>query len=261
MKNVISKTMILPLYFRAMDAKKQNSILKDTTALELIKYFEFDEKLMSKAKFSQAGTIIRAKFLDDVAREFIKENANPVIVNFACGLDTRSLRVYDKKAKFYDIDLEDVIEFRKEHIKDKSTLLSANAFENEFNEELLKNENASFCFIYEGFFMYFDKAQLTSLISNLTQNFSGVIAGDFNFGDYWEKNKSKHDALKKNEASFKTSFEDVDELLSLSPKLKLKQEKFYYDKDFPNLLGFRRFLMMMMPKKMKNAMRLLELEF
>ncbi|PID47662.1 MAG: hypothetical protein CR967_03290 [Proteobacteria bacterium] len=261
MENIISKTLLLPLYFRALDARSENPILNDKVALDLVKNFEFDEKLMKKAKFSQAGTIARAKFLDDIARNFIKNNQNPVIVNMATGLDTRTLRVYDKGAKFYDLDLPEVIKIRKKYIKDKSVVLDANAFEDKFNEELLKNQDASFCFIYEGFFMYFDKLQITNLLRNLTQNFSGVIAGDFNFGSFWEKNKSKHDTIKSNEASFKTSFQNLDELLQVSPKLKLKQEKFYYDKDFAQMLGWRRYLMMAMPKKMKDAMRLLELEF
>ncbi|PIF03587.1 MAG: polyketide synthase, partial [Arcobacter sp.] len=129
MENVISKTLLLPLYFRATDAKNKESILNDKISLEIVKDFEFDEELMKKAKFSQAGTIIRAKFFDDCAKNFIKNNPNPVIVNMATGLDTRTLRIYDEKAKFFDVDLPEVIELRKKYIKDKSIVLSANVFE------------------------------------------------------------------------------------------------------------------------------------
>ncbi len=261
MENVISKTLLMPLYFRALDAQKEESILNDTKALELIKNFEFDTQTLDKAKFSQAGTIARAKFLDDKVKEFIKNNPNPVIVNMATGLDTRTLRIYDEKAKFFDIDLPEVIELRKKYIEDKSVVIGANAFEKDYIEELLNYKDAQFCFIFEGFFMYFDKKQIQTLLSNIIDNFQGTILGDFNFGDFWAKNKIKHDALKNHEAQFKTSFENIDDLLNTNKKLKLKDKKFYYDKDFSKMLGWRRYLMLILPKNMKNAMRLLELEF
>ncbi len=261
MENVISKTLLLPLYFRAMDAKNPNAFLNDKEALELIKNFEFDTKTLKKAKFSQAGTLARAKFFDDKAREFIKNNPNPIIINMATGLDTRTLRIYDKKAIFFDIDLPEVIALRKKYIKDKSIVLSANAFETDFIEKLSHYHNAQFCFIFEGFFMYFDREQIESLLTNIINNFQGTILGDFNFGEFWEKNQNKHDTMKNSEARFKTSFKDSQDLLSISPRLRLKESKCYYDKTFSKMLGWRRYLMMIMPKKMKDAMQLLELTF
>ncbi len=261
MENIISKTLLLPLYFRAMDAKKEDSVLNDKWALELIKNFQYDDKKMQKAKFSAAGTIARAKFLDDGVREFIRKHPKPVVVNFACGLDARSLRVWDEKAVFYDIDLPEVVNLRKQYIQDKSILCAYDAFGDEFNKELLKHQDAQFCFVYEGFLMYFDKLMLTGLIKNLTSHFTGEIMGDFNFGNYWELNQKKHDIMDKNEASFKTSFENVQELLSLSPKLKLEEERMYHDKSFAHILGWRRHLMRLAPKKMTEAMRMLRLSF
>lgn len=261
MENVISKTLLIPLYFRALDAKKEDSVLNDTMALEIVKNFEFNKKTLDKAKFSQVGTLCRAKYFDDRAREFIKNNPNPVIVNMATGLNTRTLRIYDKKAKFFDIDLPKVITLRKRYIEDKSTVISANVFESTYVDELLKCENAQFCFIFEGFFMYFNKEQIQIILKNIINNFSGLILGDFNFGDYWEKNKSKHDSLKDSKASFKTSFENLEDLLKMNGKLKLKSQKFYHDKEFSSIMGFKRYIMKLAPKRMTDSMRLLELEF
>ncbi len=260
MENVISKTLLVPLYFRALDAQKEESVLNDTKALELIKNFEFDTKTLDKAKFSQVGTMARAKFFDDRAREFIKNNPNPIIVNMATGLDTRTFRIYDEKVKFFDIDLPEVIEIRKRYIKDKSTVLCADAFEKDYIEELLKYKDAQFCFIFEGFFCYFEKEKIEIILNNIANNFHGSILGDFNFGDFWEKNQEKHDAMKNNPAKFKTSFQTLEELLNTNKKIKVKESKFFYDKDFSKILGWRRYLMLILPKKMKMS-RLLELEF
>ncbi len=266
MENVISKTLFIPLVFRAVDAKSKNSVLNDKTALELVenkeftKNFDIDVKSLKKASFSQAGTMVRANYFDKKAKEFIKNNPRPVVVNMATGLDTRTLRIYDKKAKFYDIDLSEVVDIRKKYIKDKSTVLSADVFGKDYISELLKNENSQFCFIYEGFFPYFGKKEIEIAINNVVNSFQGSLLGDFNFGDFWEKNQNKHDAMKTNSAKFKTSFQTLQELLSVNKKLKLKDSKFFYDKDFGDIWGWRRYVLMLLPKRARLS-RLLELGF
>ncbi|MDP8170603.1 class I SAM-dependent methyltransferase [Pasteurella skyensis] len=260
MKDIISDTLFLPLYFRALDAKKSQSILNDPIALELSQQFEFDTDTLDNAHFSRAGTIARAKFFDDFARDFIRNNPNPVIVNMAAGLDSKTLRIWDEKAAFFDIDLPDVIELRKKYIQDKSTLIAADAFKFDYFEPLLKYENAQFCFIFEGFFMYFDKKEIKPLIENITQHFNGLLLGDFAFGNTMQKTQKRHDAAKNIAAKFKVGFDDIDEILQINPKLHLKQQKYFYEKEFAHLFGWRRYLMMLIPK-MGKAMSLLALEF
>lgn len=261
MENKISKTLFISLYFRALDALDKNSFLKDELALKIIKDMDFNDEKLKKARFSRSGTILRAKYFDDEAKKFISKNPNCVVVNMACGLDTRTLRIYSEDVNFFDIDLAEVIKIRKNFIKDKSNLISADILKGEFLEFLLPLKNRKFCFVFEGFFIFFQKYEIMKILNLLSENFSGLILADFIFGDFWEKNQSKHDALNNNEAKFKTSFSSLDELLVLNPKLKLLSNKYYHDKEFAKIFGAKRWLMKLMPKKMKNSSQLLKLEF
>lgn len=92
MKNAISKTLLLPLYFRAKDAQSSSPKLNDHYAIEIIKHFDALPKEVTKAKFSAAGTIARARYFDQRVKNFIKNNEHPIIANVACGLDTRTDR-------------------------------------------------------------------------------------------------------------------------------------------------------------------------
>lgn len=264
--NNISNTLFLPLAFKARDAEKPNPILNDQVALDLkirlSEEFDFEDHVLKKASYSMAGTIARAKFFDDLARQFIADNLEPVIVNMGAGLDSRTLRIWDDKAIFFDVDLPEVIELRRQYIEDKSTLIAADIFKLDYLEQIFNSRpNGQFCFIFEGILMYFGKEEVSTLLKAIIIGCHGEIMGDFCFGDFWENNQKKHDLAKNIQASFKEGFKDVDDLLALDSRLQLKQMKFYYDKDFENCFGWRRYLMMCMPKKMKQGMVLLELRF
>lgn len=260
----ISKTLLLPLYFRAEDARRSKPFLNDPYAIEILSHFKDIPSDLLKSRKSRAGCIARARFLDRRVKEFIKNNPNPVIVNIACGLDTRSLRCYDEKAIFYDTDLPEVIELRKQIIPDKSIVLAGDVLDKDFFQQFTKHENAQFCFVSEGLFMYFDKKELHGLLENMQNACSGTLLADFNFGDYWEKNQHKHDlnkSFKESNAKFKTSFDSIADLKTNFPRFEVETNKPYNDKEFNDIFGWGRFLFMLAPKRLVWAMQLLKINF
>ena len=264
--NNISRTLFLPLAFKALDAQQPHSILNDQVALDLkirlSEEFDFEDHTLKQASYSMAGTIARAKFFDDLAQQFIQNNPKPVIINMGAGLDSRSLRIWDKKALFFDIDLPEVIALRREYIEDKSQLIATDIFQLDYLNTIINSHpDSQFCFIFEGVLMYFDKDHITTLLKAIINTCQGEIIGDFCLGDFWQKNQKKHDLAKNIQANFKNGFQNIEEILQLNPRLQLKNMKFYHDKDFAQYFHWRRYLMMCMPKKMKQGMILLELKF
>ncbi|PSM52280.1 SAM-dependent methyltransferase [Campylobacter blaseri] len=262
MKDIVSKTLLIPLYCRALEAKSKKPILNDEFAIKILENFNEDElKYLNYSYFTRGGVIARAYFFDKLARDFIEKNDSPVIVNMAAGLDSRSLRIWSKKAKFFDIDLPEVIEIRKKYIEDKSTLIATDIFDFNYIEQLRKFKNHQFCFIFEGFLMYFDKERLQMLFKTINENFSGTIMGDFVFGDYWAKNQNKHDAMKNNKAKFALGYNSLEEFLQFNSSFKIKYKKYYHSKEFLKFMGYRGLLMKFMPKKIRNSFMLLAFDF
>ena len=49
------------------------------------------------------------------AREFITRHPDGIIVNIGCGMDSRFHRIDDGRLTFYDLDLPEVIEFKRQY--------------------------------------------------------------------------------------------------------------------------------------------------
>ena len=112
-----ASTLLITLYSRANMSKK-GLIIKDTKAEEIIQLAGYSQKKL-KASFShQVFLSIRAKLMDDYTLNFLrKHDGNCTVIQVACGLDSRYLRMNDDRVKWYDLDLYGTIELRKKYYK------------------------------------------------------------------------------------------------------------------------------------------------
>lgn len=119
--NDISNTALVTLKCHIQDAKNNDAILDDQSSLNTYEYL--NTKLDGKGKFMLnkrvqkslvKHTAHRAKKYDEYARKYLMENAEAVIVNIGCGLDHRFERIDNGKCVFYDLDLPDIIDIKRE---------------------------------------------------------------------------------------------------------------------------------------------------
>ena len=57
---------------------------------------------------------LRSRKYDDYARAFLAQHHAGVIVNIGCGLDMRFFRIDNGEMQFYDLDLPNVIELKRQ---------------------------------------------------------------------------------------------------------------------------------------------------
>lgn len=57
---------------------------------------------------------IRAMKFDEYALDFLDKHPEGVIINIGCGLDTRFFRVENGKLQFFDLDLPDMINLKRQ---------------------------------------------------------------------------------------------------------------------------------------------------
>ena len=112
-KSIVAETLLIPLYMRAKESRRDNPILYDKTAEWLADSLEYDYSQFDGAKLSEVGCVVRGWYFDCAVRRFIKAHSHPVVVNVGCGLDTRFQRIGSQKAVFYDLDLPEVIALRQ----------------------------------------------------------------------------------------------------------------------------------------------------
>ena len=110
-------TLLITLYSRAA-MSKNNMIMKDEKAEEIISIAGYDERKLKVSKKLQALLTLRAHIMDEYTKKFIeKYNGECTIIQLGCGLDSRYLRMDDKRIKWYDVDFYGTIEMRKKYYK------------------------------------------------------------------------------------------------------------------------------------------------
>lgn len=66
-----------------------------------------------------SGVVARTIILDKLVGEFLNKNKNAIVVNIACGLDTRCYRMKGKYSRWYNIDLPETMHVREMFMEEK----------------------------------------------------------------------------------------------------------------------------------------------
>ena len=112
----VPETMVQTLYARAKETKKQNAKIKDEIAVELVERLDYDFSRADKDSVMTYGVIARTIVLDRMVRQYLEKHENTVVVNIACGLDTRCYRMKGKYLRWYNVDLPETMKIRQQFL-------------------------------------------------------------------------------------------------------------------------------------------------
>ena len=171
----VQKTLFLPLWGRAVETRKRKPMLVDETAAKIIDQVDYDFSQMTRKmdELSQIAWIKRSLICDQVIKKFLTIHPEGTIVNIGCGLDTTFERTDNGKLKWYDLDLPDVIELRKQFVKesDRRKFIASSFLDQEWLENIEVKGNV--LFIAAGVFYYFEEPQIKDFIIRLTNKYPG----------------------------------------------------------------------------------------
>jgi O-methyltransferase involved in polyketide biosynthesis len=109
----VERTAFVTQYARALDSRWPRPILGDTLADEIVGKIDFDFDGLGVPSSAVRQTALRAKMLDDRARNFVSDHPDAVIVDLGAGLSTGMLRVAPPATvDWYNVDLPNVIALR-----------------------------------------------------------------------------------------------------------------------------------------------------
>jgi len=226
--NTVSETLLITLYMRAKESQRgDKAILHDSWAEKLVSQIDYDFSSFDHAKFSEIGCIVRSWFFDRVIRRFISEHKHPIVVNVGCGFDTRAQRIgCCNKAVFYELDLPEVIENRRELIPETEydRYLESSLLDSYWMEDLVsRHPQGEFIFVVEGVFMYFFEEQIKQFLQQLTKRFPGAEL----WFDVCGSAKVKPDSLRRHQAEIRSGINDGHLLERWNPDLKLIEQSSY----------------------------------
>ena len=101
----VPETMIQTLYARAKESQKDNPMIQDDMAAEIVSKLDYDFSNADKDKAMSYGVIARTIVLDEMVGRHLSKNPNTVVINIASGMDTRCYRMKGKYLRWYNVDL------------------------------------------------------------------------------------------------------------------------------------------------------------
>jgi O-methyltransferase involved in polyketide biosynthesis len=176
----VAETLLVTLYIRALESQRPDALLKDEKAVALVKNMNYDFSQFAKILMDEDDKltiILRNREFDRQAQGFLARNPKAVVVHIGCGLDSRFERVDNGQVEWYDLDLPEVIDLRRQLIGDEGPryhLLPNSAFDEAWLPKLDIHSDRPFLFLAEGVFMYFPEALVRTLVLALRDRFPGA---------------------------------------------------------------------------------------
>ena len=165
----VPETMLQTVYARAKESRGRGAI-RDTKAEEIIGGLDYDFSLADKDAAMHSGVIARTIGLDKLTSEWLAAHPGAVVVNIACGLDTRCYRMQGY-AHWYNLDLPETIAVREKLLPETGAIsqIAMSAMDDWGGE--IAEHGAPALVIIEGLTMYLNEADV--------QHIFDVIAGHF----------------------------------------------------------------------------------
>jgi O-methyltransferase involved in polyketide biosynthesis len=183
----LSRTAILALLCRVVESEQQNPVFNDPMAVLCLERLlsissEEEKNLIMKWKRKYAGQnahdakarALTARSFDSIAGSFIANHPGCTVINLACGFDTRFWRIENEKCKYVELDLPEVIELKRELLKDQLgyDLIGCSVLDTAWIDQVTSTGNSNFLLLAEALFYYLPKPDATSLLQEIARRFN-----------------------------------------------------------------------------------------
>ena len=165
----VPETMLQTVYARARESMGRGAIC-DKKAEEIIGRLDYDFSLAEKDTAMRSGVIARTIVLDRLVGAWLAEHPGAVVVNIACGLDTRCYRM-SGYAHWYNLDLPETIAVRQTLLPEHGEISQIAMSAMEDWGDLIAEQGAPALIIIEGLTMYLSEADVKKIFAVIAARF------------------------------------------------------------------------------------------
>ena len=169
----VPETMLQTIYARAKESRGRG-IIHDAKAEEIIEKLDYDFSLADKDTAMRSGVIARTIVLDKLTKSWLASHPGAVVINIACGLDTRCYRM-SGYAHWYNLDLPETMAVREKLLPESGTIsqIAMSAMDDwggEISE--LSEQNVPVLIVIEGLTMYLNAKDVQQIFKVISSRFS-----------------------------------------------------------------------------------------
>jgi len=229
-------TALLPLYIRALEARRNNPLIRDRKAMEMVEAIDFDFSSLKVPSTTAVPSLMRVRQFDRMSLSYLHRYPRAAVVNIGCGLDTRFFRVDNGQVQWYELDLPEVIDLRRNFFSenDRYRFLACSVMDFDWMEQVITH-NDGCLFLAEGLLFYLLTDEVKKLVLQLYERYPGAEL-IFDAASRWMVRMSRwHPSLKSLGAAMDWSIRTSADLERWRAGISLMEEWFYYNEYDPRL--------------------------
>ena len=217
----VPETMLQTVYARAKESRTRGAI-HDAKAEELIDKLDYDFSLADKDAAMHSGVIARTIVLDALTQTYLEKHPGAVVVNIACGLDTRCCRV-SGYSRWYNLDLPETIAVRERLMPESGSVSQIAMSAMDDWGSLIAEAGAPALIIIEGLTMYLSQADVQRIFAVIAARFESVTVFVETMNPMVVKS-FKEKSIEGSNAKFTWGVKDGKALAALLPGFRLVEE-------------------------------------
>jgi O-methyltransferase involved in polyketide biosynthesis len=214
----VQETLLIPLYGRAVESRRNEAVLRDPVAEDLVAAIDYDF-----ARFDGLpmllGTVLRTSLFDRWVAAFLAEHPTGTVVEIGTGLNTRHERTDNGRARWFDLDLPDVIELRRTFFTDtpRRTMIAASVTDEAWADIVAAHSGGPYLFAAEAVLPYLPETGVRDVIGLLAGRFPGSLLALDTSGPGHFDTQGQPDALGKVDARMQWNCADPARLARWRP--------------------------------------------
>ena len=220
----VPETMIQTLYARAKETSKENPKIKDEMAVSIVKQLDYDFSNADQDRTMSLGVIARTIVLDKMVEEYLNTHKDTIVINIACGLDTRCYRMKGKYLRWYNVDLPETMKIRSQFLTETDPVyqIAKSAMDDSYIDDIdYHGENV--LVIIEGLTMYLCEKDIRKMFSIIEKSFQKVTVMVETMSPFVVKHV-KEKSIEGSNAKFTWGVKNGKELQRIIPAFSVRQE-------------------------------------
>ena len=172
----VSSTLLLPLWSRATETRRDQPMLRDDAAVEIMKAIDFDFDRFERKSVASAEFCLRARIFDQFVQSHIRTCPDCTVVELGVGLDTRFDRVDTANSHWLELDLPEVMALRRKLVSgnDRRILVEGSLLADNWFSHVPAANRHNVLFVAEGLLYFFSKSEIKQVFLQLSGVFPGA---------------------------------------------------------------------------------------
>ncbi|NJM99760.1 MAG: class I SAM-dependent methyltransferase [Phormidesmis sp. RL_2_1] len=256
---------MITLYARSLETQQPDSLFQDPKAVEIAQATDYDFEKYAKGWASKLSTVIRVQEFDCIAKDFLQENPNAIVINLGCGLCTRFTRIDNGSVRWYEVDFPEVIALRRQFFEesDRYHFIAKSILDFTWIDTIQRQPGQPLLILMEGVSPYLSETENRDLISHVQARLAPLELVFDALNRKTANRSKKHDTVSKTEAEFKSGIDSGQELEAWNSNITLKNEIYYLKQfaDYPQRLPlWARYLSPLLVILFKSSSQILQLK-